>query len=105
MSVIEKSLAKVGLSMEADKLPKGSRTVKVFQRLIAAMRAAEAEVQEALSSAHHQLNEALRKILDLQAENHKLRAELQRLKVKEQLDAMEALTTADRTLLLECAQA
>jgi hypothetical protein len=101
--IVEKSLTKAGLTMEGDKLPQKDRTVKTFQRLIAAVRATEGEVMERLSNAERELNDSLRANLTLQERCHKLEAELRHYKVAEVTGTMEALTTADRTKLLEVA--
>lgn len=101
MSVIAKGLKKAGMKMEGDVLPKDQRTVKGFKRLIAAMRAVEAEVLEEKSQAERQLNESLQKNLELQQENESLRAKLLQHRLKEGLGQIEALTVSDRTKLLE----
>lgn len=103
--MLEKALDKAGLSLEGDKLPKGSRTQKDFQRLIAAVRAAESGVLDRLSESERELNEQLRANLELQERNHKLETELKKYKVNERLQAIESLTTSDRTKLLELAAA
>jgi hypothetical protein len=100
MSVIEKGLKKAGLKLQADALPKEQRTVKVFQRLIAAMRAAEAEVLDQLSASQRQHNETLQQNLDLHARVRVLEAEILRHRLKDGLGEIEALTTNDRTKLL-----
>jgi len=105
MSVLSKALKTAGLTLEADTLPKKQRTVKTFQRLIAAVRAAEAEALDALSASERQLNECLREKQDLQDENHALKTELMKLKLAERLESIQALTTADKTKLLEVAAA
>lgn len=98
--IIEKGLKKAGLRLEADALPKNQRTVKSFQRLIAAMRAAEAEVQDRLSDSERQLNEALQKNIELQERVHILESEVLKHRLKEGLEQIPALTVADRTRLL-----
>ena len=103
MMIVEKSLQMAGLSMQADALPKKDRTVRTFQRLIAAIRATEAEVQDRLSGAERELNDSLKANLELQERCHKLDAELRRYKVQERLGEVANLTTADRTKLLEVA--
>ncbi len=103
MSLIEKSLEKAGLTMEADRLPKKDRTVKVFQRLIAAMRATEAGVMDRLSSSEKELNDSLRANLEIQERCHQLDSELKRYKIDERLGEIESLTSADKTKLLEVA--
>lgn len=105
MSVLSKALKTANLTLEADTLPKKQRTVKTFQRLIAAVRAAEGDFLDALSLSERQLNECLQEKQVLQDENHELRTELMRLKLAERLENIQTLTTADRTKLLEVASA
>ena len=100
MSVIQEALKTTGLTMQADKLPKEHRTVKEFQRLIAAVRAAEAAAQDQQSKAERELNESLRENLNLRRENEQLKAQLVAYRVKEGMDGISALTTADKTKLL-----
>lgn len=101
MSVIEKALERAELTMEADRLPKKDRTVKTFQRLIAAIRATEAEVQDRLGNAESQLNDSLRVNLELQERCHRLEDMVRRYKVADSLNAIESLTSSDRQLLLD----
>ncbi len=103
MSVIEKALEKSGLTMEADRLPPKQRTVKAFQRLIAAMRAAESEVYDRLSDSERQLNESLRQNLALQQHVRELEGKLLRHELADRFDQIGSLTVADKTRLLECA--
>jgi hypothetical protein len=101
MSVLEKGLKKAGLKLDgSNALPKEQRTVKAFQRMIAAVRAAEAEVQDQLSEAQALLNEQLKKNLAMQEENERLRIELLKVRLKEGLGQVEALTVHDRARLL-----
>lgn len=104
MSVIEKSLVREGLTLVADALPRKDRTVKTFQRLIAAIRATEAEVQDRLSDTELRLNESLQKTLELQDRCHKLEDLVRQYRIVEKLNSIESLTTADRRLLLEVEQ-
>lgn len=66
-------------------------------------RAGEAEVEQELSAAQRNLNDALRANLALQERTHKLEAERRRYKVAEVTGTMDALTTSDRMKLLEVA--
>lgn len=100
MSIIEAALKKEKLKLQADALPPEQRTVRVFQRLIAAMRACEAEVQDRLGSAERELNQTLQTNLDLQERVHRLEAELMKHRLKEQLDGISTLSVMDRTRLL-----
>jgi hypothetical protein len=101
VSVIQKGLKKAGMKMEGDALPKEQRTVKAFRRLIAAMRAVEAEVLDEKSQAERQLNEALQDNLHLRARNEQLRALLVQHQLTEGMGQIEALTAGDKNKLLE----
>jgi hypothetical protein len=101
MSIVEKAATKAGVELQADALPPKQRQVKTFQRLIAAMRACEAEVQDRLGDAERQLNEALLKNLELQERVHKLEGELLKVRMKTRLDCIESLSIADKAKLLE----
>ncbi len=105
MSVIEKALAKEGMAMVADTLPKGQRGVKSFQRLIAAMRACEAEVLDRLSKAEEEQNKALRQNLELHERLRRLEAENLQHRLKNKLGEIDSLTVGDRTRLLEVSHA
>lgn len=105
MSVIAKGLKKAGMKMEGDVLPPEQRTVKAFKRLISAMRAVESEVLDEKSQAERQLNESLQKNLDLREENEQLRVQLLQYRLKDGLSQIEALTTSDKTKLLELSKA
>ncbi|MHC4406337.1 MAG: hypothetical protein ACYTG0_42440 [Planctomycetota bacterium] len=101
MSVLQKSLEKAQLELVADALPKKDRTVKTFQRLIAAIRATEAEVVDRIHNSETEKNECLRKLLQLQERNHRLESALKLSRVRERLNSMERLTSADKQQLLE----
>src|SRR5215831_13575569 len=96
MSLIEKAAVKAGVEIVHDTLPQKQRTVRCFQRLIAAMRATEAEVQDRLSQSERELNEALKLNLGLQEENQRLKAKI----LQHEIGSIEALTTGDRNKLL-----
>jgi hypothetical protein len=108
MSALDKGLEKVGLTLDdGNALPKDQRTVKVFRRLIAAVRAAEAEVADQRSEAQVRENEArarenesLQKVLSLQAENERLRVELRNFRLKEGLERVAELSVHERSRLL-----
>ena len=104
MSVIAEGLKRAGLTMQADALPKSDRTVKTFQRLIASIRATEAEVQDRLSAAESHLNQSLQTNLELQERCHKLEDIVRRQRIAEKLSSIESLSLADRRLLLEVDQ-
>ena len=102
---IDKALEKTGLNLQADALPKEHRNVKTFQRLIAAIRAAEAAVQDDLGRSQAELNLALKENLDLQERCHVLEARVLREKIKETLEGIETVSTADKQKLLEVSAA
>lgn len=104
MSILEAALKKEKLKLQADTLPKEQRTVKTFQRLIAAMRACEAEVQERLSASERALNESLQNNIELQGRVHHLEGELMKCRLKEQLDGISELSVSDRTKLLSVSE-
>jgi hypothetical protein len=101
MSIIEKAAAKAGLEINHDTLPKKDRTVKAFQRLIAAARGCEAEVQDDKAQSERELNEAPHRCLEQQERIRVLEGELLQLRLKERLTGVESLTVGDRTKLLE----
>lgn len=101
MSVVEKGARRAGIELDHDTLPRGQRTVKAFQRLIAAMRSAESEVQDQLAASERQANEALQKCLAQQEHIRRLEGELLQLRLKHHVEGLEALTVHDRTKLLE----
>ncbi len=101
MSVIDAALKEVGIKLNGDTLPKGERTVKAFRRLIAAMRSAEAVVIDDLSAAQNETNVALKLQVELQERCHHLERLVAKYELTERLGAIDALSTADRNLLLE----
>lgn len=103
MGIIDAALKKEKLKLQADTLPKEQRTVKVFQRLIAAMRATEAEVEERLSNAQRDLNVALQGNLELHERVRQLENQLLHQRLKERVTGIDAITAKDRLDLLECA--
>ncbi len=105
MSIVEKACVKAGVALTADTLPKEQRTVKVFQRLIAAMRAAEAAVQDQLGEAERRWNESLEERIALQDRIHKLENELLRHRIKDHVNQLDSLTVGDKTKLLEISAA
>ncbi len=98
---IDKALEKEGLRLRADALPKEHRNVKTFQRLIAAIRAAEAAVQDDLSRAQVELNVVLRENLELQEELHAMKGKMAMHRIKDTLETLESVTTTDKQRLLE----
>lgn len=100
MSVVQKGMTKAGIELQGDMPPAQQRSGKWWQRAIAALRAAEAAEADVRSKAERQLNESLQENLRLQEENHALKNELLRLKLKSELEGIEALTVGDRSRLL-----
>jgi hypothetical protein len=103
MSVVAKALKDAGLNLVGDSLPPKDRKVKTFQRLIAAMRACEADVQDQLSESERQLNNSLQATLELQGRVHALEGELLKLRLEKSLNDVASLTTADRQKVLAAA--
>src|SRR5262245_19893964 len=101
MSVIQKALKTAGMEMGADTLPKKQRGVRAFQRLIAAVRAAEGEMQDQLSQAEVDLNKALHENLVLHERLRVLEAENLQHRLRSRLGEIDSLTSADRNRLLE----
>lgn len=87
---------------EDNSLPPGHRTQKNVKRLIAAVRACEGEFNDELRAANERCREAQDKVIALQDRLRTVENELKRFKVQERLNDMEALTTDDKTALLEC---
>ncbi len=101
MSIVQTAFDEVGVKVVADALPKEQRTVKVFQRLIAAMRAAEAAVQDQLNEMMDGMRKSQEQRFELQERVHKLEGELLRNRIKDHVNGPDALTVGDRTKLLE----
>lgn len=100
MSILEAALKREKLKLQGDALPKEQRTVKCFQRLIAAMRATEAEVTDRLSDSERELNAALQQNLQLHNRIRQLEQENLQHRLKNGLAEMEVPTSA-RSKLLE----
>lgn len=98
---IDKHLEKVGVTLEPDNtLPQGQRTKKHVSRLIQAVRAAESSFRDEIEDCNHQCREAESRCNKLLAENADLRTQLQKYKLKERMEAIDALSVADRQMLL-----
>jgi len=101
---IDKYFERRGVELSDDNsLPKGQRTQKNVKRVIAAVRAAEAEFNDELQAANERCRAAQDKVIALQDRLRTVENELKRYKVEQRLGEIEALTTADRTMLLEVA--
>jgi len=105
MSIIQDALKREKLTLEADALPPDQRTVRVFRRLIAAIRAAEAEVHSRLGTAEAKLNEALEREIGKDARIHFLEALLMKQQVQAEMDTMEKLSTVDKARILAATEA
>lgn len=100
----DKHLEREGVQLaDNNHLPPGQRQQKVFRRVIAAVRAAEAESNDQLQDANERCRIAQDKVSVLMEEVQKLKAELLRLQIQSRLDedSYQKLTTADKTRLLE----
>lgn len=105
MSVMKHFVEK-GIELSEDNsLPAGQRSQKNFKRVIAAVRAAESEMNDELRQANDRCRKAQENVIELQQRCHQLEAELKRFRVNESLQALEVLTVKDRTKLLELASA
>ena len=98
---LEKALAKEGLQLEGDSLSKEHRNVKTFKRLIAAIRACEAQVQDDLQRAQVKLTDALEENARLRERLFELENIVRHQKVREVLEEIGTVSTAERTRLLE----
>lgn len=101
MSVLQKALDDCGLQLEGDKLPKKQRQQRVFQRVIAAIRAAEAKTIDDLAASEREANEAHKRNLELLERVRELEAQLLRSRLKEGMEQIQGLTMNDRSKLLD----
>jgi len=98
---IDKHFEKRGVEVSEDNsLPPGQRTQRNVKRLIAAVRAAEAEFNDELRDANDRCREAQDKVIALQEYVSTIEAELKRCKMAAQLEALDTISVADRTKLL-----
>ena len=101
---VEKELEKRGVQLTEDStLPKGQRNLKNFKRVIAAIRAAEAESYDQIQDANERCRQAQDKVIFLQERIRLLENDLKRYRIKERLNEVESLSMVDRTRLLEAA--
>lgn len=99
---IEKHFERQGIKLTEDNtLPPGERTCRMFKRVIAAVRAAEAESNDELRSEARLRATAQEQVIALQHEVQQLRAELAQARLAKRLESIESLSTAERKLLLE----
>jgi hypothetical protein len=101
MGIVETACKREKMKITADTLPREHRGVRAFQRLIAAVRAAEAEMQEHLSKSERSLNEALQKTLEMAERIQELEGQLLQYRLRDKLDQVPSLTVADKQRLLE----
>lgn len=102
----EKKLEEAGVQLtESNTLPAGQRQQRVFKRVIAAVRAAEAETNDHIRITNERCSLAQERSLELERENQRLRQELMKLKLRETLegDDYDKLTVAQAERLLEAA--
>ena len=105
---VDKHFEKRGVQLTDDNsLPSGQRTQKNVKRLIAAVRAAEAQFNDELHDANERCRRSQERVVELMAKLQKAEAENMRLKLAKTLeeDEFEKLTTSGRTRLLELASA
>ena len=101
MSVLNDALKNTGLKLAGNNaLPKEDRTVKSFQRLIAAVRTAEAEHFGKLRYVEGELNVTLKALTKCQEENHALSDEVKKYKLMGVVQEMESITQIDKQRLL-----
>ena len=99
-----KELDKSGVKLTHDStLPPGERTIKNFKRVIAAVRAAEADAQDQIHAANESCREAQDKVILLQERLRVVENELKQFKIKERLEELQSVTANDRMRLLEAA--
>ena len=84
-------------------LPKNKRTQAEVRKVINAMRSCEGAFNAALHAADEKCREAQSKVIELQGKNQRLLVELQKYRLKTELEKTESLTTTDRQRLLESA--
>jgi len=101
---IDKHFEKRGVELSDDNsLPPGQRSQRNVKRVIAAVRAAEAEFNDELRDANERCRTAQQQVIELQDHVRTLESELKRYKVSERLQTIDTLTTADKTKLLDVA--
>ena len=100
---IDKHFEKRGVELTEDNsLPTGQRTQRNVKRIIAAVRAAEAEFNDEVRSVNERCRNAQDHVIALQDRLRLVENDLRRCKLQERLSGIEALTCSDRSgLLLE----
>lgn len=81
--------------------PIGQRTQRHFKRVIAAVRAAEADYMDQLNESNERCREAQSHVIELQEKVRLLENELRRYKLTQKLSEIPALSTTDRSRLIE----
>ncbi len=102
MNVLQTALKKSGVKLEGDALPAEQRTVKTFKKVIAAVRAAEADMSDQLFDVQGQLNKTLKDNFQLHERIRELENELIALRLTQRMSDIDSLTVADRAAMLEC---
>ena len=99
---IDKHIKENGIELTEDNtFPLKQRTQKMVKRLIAAVRAAEAEFNDELRDANDRCRQSQDEVIKLQRKCWALENELKKFKIKEKLLEYDNLTTADKTRLIE----
>lgn len=99
---IDREFERRGIELTEDNsLPVGQRTQKNVKRVIAAVRAAEAGFNDEMRAINEKLRNSQDQTIALQHENQRLRQELEKRLLKERLESIDTLSTAERKLLLE----
>jgi hypothetical protein len=101
MSLIEKAVARAGMELLGDKFPQRQRGVKWMQRFLTELRKGASEMIDHLLEIEKDRNDAQRRISLLQERIRVLENENREHRVKAWASGIEALTTADRTKLIE----
>ena len=90
-----------GIELTEDStLPQGQRTVKNFKRVIAAVRAAEAQSNDEIREANERCRRSQEQVILLQERLRVVENELKKYKLDERLSSIDALSVAERQRLL-----
>lgn len=101
---IDKHFVERGIEIREDNsLPEGQRTQKNVKRIISAVRAAEAEFNDALHTAEARCSAANEEVRKLMIRLQQAEGQLLKFKMESKLQesSFERLTTADKKNLLE----
>jgi hypothetical protein len=98
---IDKHFRTSGVELTEDNsLPAGQRTQKNVKRVIAAVRAAEAEFNDEIRVANERCRNAQDQVIALQDRLRTVENELLKCKLQERMADIEALSVSDRKRLL-----